>query len=95
MLIDEMHNGNRELIIENISSQIPMLVLNAIVAGTKLAIQTPAFLDGLKAAEKSEVVLLGIPLSNFATAALHLLGRRKYEGNDPIIVSMIKSRFLL
>lgn len=95
MLIDEMHNGNTNVIIENISNQTPIIILNAIMAGTKFGIKTPAFLDGVTAAEKSDAVLLGIPLSKFATASLHLLKQKEYKGSDSTIVSMIESKFAI
>lgn len=93
MLIDEMHKGNAKIITENIVSSTPIIVLNAIMAGTKMGIKSPAFLNGVAAAEESSVVLLGIPLRNFATASLHLLGKKEYTGEDPSIISIINSRF--
>lgn len=95
MIIDEMHQGKVAVIIENISAKTPILVLNAIMAGTKMGITETAFIDGVKLAEKRDTMLLGIPISKFATASLHLLGIEEYTGDDPVIISMIESRFEL
>lgn len=93
MLIDEMHKGNAEVIIENISSSTSILTLNAIMAGTKFGLRSPTFLDGVVLAEESDVVLLGVPLKSVAAASLHLLGKKEYTGNDPSVISLINSKF--
>lgn len=93
MVIDEMHRGNTNVIVASIFDQTPIVVLNAIMAGTKIGIRESAFVDGIKSAEKSDAVLLGVPLSKLATAALHLLGEREYTGDDSAVIAMINSKF--
>lgn len=88
-LINEMHEGNVQTILDNISSKTPILVLNAIVAGTRQGITQESFIAGVEVAAENHVKLLGIPLSKFAKASLHLLGKRNYEGSDPVVISMI------
>lgn len=95
MLIDEMHSGNQRVIVESINHKMPIVVMNAIIAGTRHEIRTAAFLEGVAAAAKSDTVMLGIPLSKVATASLHLLGQREYDGSDRVIIELIESGFNL
>jgi len=95
-IINSMHEGKKESILSGISSDIPIVVLNAILAGTRISLHDKGFLDGVRAAEKNHVdTMLGIPLSKFATASLHLLGIKEYTGTDSVIKKMIELKFEL
>ena len=94
-LIDQMHAGNTNTIINNIFSDIPIIVMNAIMAGTKVGLTDPLFLEGVRNAEKNDAVLLGVPISKVATASLHLLTDKKYSGDDIFIRKLIESEFIL
>lgn len=91
--IDEMHAGNTAAIINNISADVPFIVLHAIMAGTKLGLKEPTFIEGVRSAEENENVLLGLPISKVATASLHLLNDKKYNGSDAVIKELIESKF--
>lgn len=90
--IDDMHNGNINAITNGISSRVPIVALNAILAGTQRNLHDPVFVEGVKQAEESNEILLGIPLKSFATASLHLLGEKKYAGDDKLIIAMIDTK---
>jgi len=90
--IDAMHKGNVDAIMNGISSRVPIVALNAILAGTQRNLHDPVFIEGVKQAEESNEILLGIPLKAFATASLHLLGEKKYVGKDTIIITMIDTK---
>lgn len=92
-LIEKMHSGDLDAIMEGISSNCDILILNAIMAGTKQKVKNAAFIDGIIAAAHSEAILLGVPLKSAARASLHLLGHRLYTGADPMILSMIETGF--
>lgn len=92
-LIDDMHGGNTDAIINNISSEVPFVVLHAIMSGTKSGLKEPAFLEGVRSAEASDASLLGIPVSKVATASLHLLDVKKYDGSDIVVKQLIESKF--
>ena len=92
-LIDEMHSGNTDAIIKNISAEVPFFVLHAIMAGTKNGLKDAAFIEGVRMAEANDAVLLGIPVSKIATASLHLLNEKKYNGSDAVIKQLIESKF--
>lgn len=93
VIIDRMYAGDREAIISGIDAESPILVMNSIMAGVKMRIRDIRFMNGLKKAEERKEILLGISLSKAAVAAEHLLGIRKYEGDDQMILSMIASEF--
>ena len=92
-LIDEMHGGNAEIILSNISAKTPILVLNAIMAGIKHGLKESSFIEGIRKAEENEAVLLGVPVCKVATAALHLLNAKPYTGTDRQILELIESKF--
>lgn len=92
-LIDRMYSGDKNAIISGIMSERPILVMNAVMAGTKLGVRDTRFLIGLKKAGENDEVLLGIHLRKVAIAAEHLLGIKKYNGDDRTILLMIESEF--
>ena len=91
--IDKMHDGSIETIMQGISSDTPIELLNSIIAGTKLRIKEKSFVDGVEKATKSEVALMGIPLKEFAVASLEILGIRRYLGENERIKAMIQCEF--
>lgn len=93
LVINKMYAGDTEAIISCVDSEKSILVMNALMAGTKMMVRDVRFLCGVKKAKKSEAVLLGIPLKKVAIAAEHLLGIQKYRGNDKVILDMISSEF--
>lgn len=92
-LIDEMYAGNRETILNSISCETPLLVMNAIMAGMKTGMKDPAFVEGVRKAAENDTVLLGVPICKVAAAALHLLGVKQDAGTDRMIRELIESRF--
>ncbi|HBL40456.1 MAG TPA: hypothetical protein DDY98_02350 [Ruminococcaceae bacterium] len=90
--IQEMKNGNKEIIVDSIVSSSPILVMNAILFGTRDRITDSRFVKGLTRAEDSIDVLFGVPVSSVATASLHLLGQKNYNGEDKQIQAFINSR---
>lgn len=93
-LIDEMRNNNLEAIIYGIQSEVPILNLNAIIFGTKFNVTNLEFINRIKdELVNSKVTLFGVELNNYAIASLHLLGVKKYEGNNETIKRIIKSNF--
>lgn len=92
MKINDMHNGNIDAIMNGISSPVPIVVLNAILAGTQRNLHNAAFVDGVKKASQNNETILGIPIKAFAAASLHLLDEEKYSGKDTVILTMINSK---
>lgn len=90
-LIDQMQTGDVSVILDNIQAKTPILMLNAIMAGVKIGLKDSRFTEGLLKAEENEVVLLGLPIKKVATAALHLIGQRRYTGKDSVIMALIES----
>ncbi len=91
--IDAMYKGDKETIIEGISSKTQIVVANAVIAGAQQSIKEPKFIAELKnLVNDTEIVLMGIPVSSIATAALDILDIIKYEGDDEYIQSLINSK---
>lgn len=91
--IDEMHSGIVEAIMQGISSDTPIVILNAIISGTKLGLKNNVFVEGIKKAKANKEILMGIPLKEFAIASLEILGIEKYLGDSKRIKDLIKCEF--
>ena len=88
-----MYAGNTEIILSSVSAEVPLLVMNAIMAGMKVGLRDSAFIEGVRKAEENGAVLLGVSVCKVATAALHLLGVKQYAGTDYLIKGLIESKF--
>lgn len=92
--IDLMYSGDTEEIVSNVNSDIPILVANAIIAGTKKCLKNSVFLDAIQnKVTNSDITFFGMPLSDIAIASLDILGINKYKGNDDNILKLIHSGF--
>ncbi len=92
-IIERMYGGDIEAIISNVFSKNEYLVMNAILSGTQNKVLNVEFLEGVKKAQNSETVLMGIPLKSVAEASIHVLIGKKYEGNDDFIKNLILNNF--
>lgn len=93
-IIDLMASGNEEAIILGINSITPILNMNAIIFGAKFKCTNKIFVDALSNRFiRSPVTLMGNEISQFALAALDVIGIQKYYGNDEFIIKLIKSNF--
>ena len=91
--INAMYKGDRETILKGISSKTQIMVVNAVIAGTQQGITDTVFVDELKKlVSNTEIILMGVPISNIAIAALDILGITKYDGDDEYIQSLITSK---
>ena len=91
--IDEMYSGNTEAIIAGVHSKNDYILMNAILSGAKLKIKDKDFIAGVEKARDSEIVLLGFPMKSVAEAAYHFLTDKKYNGGNPIVETLINSKF--
>ena len=93
-LIDSMVSGNAEAIIIGIQSEIPILIMNAILQGAKHCITDSSFIRALQEKHvNSDVVLLGVRIGSCAIAALDYLNIKKYKGDDQFITGLIETKF--
>ena len=75
-------------------SKSPMERLNAILFGAKYKVKTAQFIDNVSRMTSGETnTFFGTPMSSFATAALDVLGVKKYTGDDGYILEMVESGF--
>lgn len=91
--INVMHKGDRNAVIDGISSKNPIVVANAIIAGAQQNIKDSKFILELKnLVDSTDIVLMGLPVSFIAIAALDILDVEKYQGDDDYIQSLINSK---
>ncbi len=92
--IDRMISGNKDEILSGILSDRPIVVVNAIMSGTRLRITDPKFVEEIKKISSSSTEkVMGLPLSKFAAAALCILRSEQYDGEDKVIDNLVRSRF--
>ncbi len=84
-----------ETVITQLSeSKSPMERLNAILLGAKYKVKNAQFLNNVSEMSGDEGnTFFGTPMSTFATAALDVLGVKKYTGDDGYILEMVESGF--
>jgi len=83
--INMMTDGDEEEIVRSVSSQNPLLVINAILQGTKRRIQDERYIEGLKSACNNSKIVAGVSVADLATGALDVLEIQKYTGDDEAI----------
>ena len=93
--IDAMYNGDKATIIESVNSSVDILVMNAIISGTRAKIKDNDFLVGVSKAKENRTILMGIPIGSVAEAALCYLKETKYMGDDEIVKNLIRSGFAI
>lgn len=93
-IINKMSSGNFEAILYGAHSNIPILNLNAIIFGTKYLLKDTDFINIIKSSFlNSNITFFGVEIKKIATASLHLLGVKKYTGEDHFIKELIDSKF--
>lgn len=92
--IDRMISGNEEEILSGVFSDRPIVVVNAILSGTRNHITDPRFIEAIKRiASGSTEKVMGLPLCKIATAALCILKNEQYDGGDKVVESLVRSQF--
>lgn len=86
-----MSNNFIERIIEDIKSDTPGRVMQAILSGIEKKITDERFIDAVKEHKNDEICLLNVPIGYVAKAALDVLGVEKYNGKNEYIVGMINT----
>lgn len=92
-IINKMHTGDINAILDGICSDSPILILNAILSGTRMGLHNDVFVHGVKQATKNDTALLHLSISQCAHASLDILGIRKYMGEDSYILELISTGF--
>ncbi len=86
--------GNEKEIIRGISSDSPIVQLNALIYGTKNHVSDLKFTEGVKSiVQTSNVRFFGVPFKKYAMAALDVLKIQEYNGDDDFIQRLIQSEF--
>jgi hypothetical protein len=94
-MIDAMKAGNIQVIQECIHSEKAILIVNAIIFGVQQELDSPSFISGVEKAAQNQTVLMGHRVSEFAVAALDILGKQKYTGTQQSIKDMIQFKMNL
>ena len=78
--------GNEEAIISGISSDTPIVTMNALLSGARHRINNNQFVQCARhIRDTSTDVIMNVQLNKVATAVLHVIGADKYSGVDDII----------
>ena len=91
--IKRMLDGNLEEIRKGMISDIPIIVMNAIVGGAENRITDPQYIKELVKQKENETELLHVRIGDVATAALDVLGVEHYNGDKNTILELIKTHF--
>ncbi len=87
--IDLIISKDKNAIISGISSDVPIVQINAVIAGAQMHLKENTYIDGLKRLKGSMITFFGMPMSAFVTAALDVLGVEAYNGDDEFIKRLI------
>ena len=91
--IKKMLGGDVSEILNGIVSDIPILVMNAIIGGAENRVKDRRFIDSLKEQKSNDIELLHIRIGDVAIAALDVLGIEKYTGDDQAVKDIIYTQF--
>ncbi len=86
-----MNNNSNKKIINDIQSNIPAVVMQAIISGIDNRVTDESFIDAIKKHKDDETCLLNVPISYVAKAALDVLGAETYNGKNEQIKNMINA----
>lgn len=84
-----MSKEHIEKIVEDMKSNVPCVVMQAMLLGIDKKITDKRFIDAIKEHKNNRICLLNVPINYVAIAALDILGEEKYNGSDVYIMNMI------
>lgn len=98
IIVKRMYAGSREDILKGITSKSPYFLTFVILAGMAWHERSPEFINGLLAAKKNRDTIFHFRggagyAGELARAALDVCGIEKYQGDDPIALQYLKSKF--
>ena len=91
--IDKMKSGNIAEIKRCISSEIPILIMNSLIYGVKNNFVDNDYIDKVKQLCSDNTTLMGFRIGSIAEAALSILTRKEYNGDDLVTKSLIENSF--
>ena len=92
-LIDDMRKGDRRAILDGLFHPGAIYRMNAIGFSVVTGIRSVEIEQRIKELREDGAVLDGFSVSDFAIAALHLIGAEKYAGSKPRVKKLIACRF--
>lgn len=92
-LIDRMKKGDKKAIVDALSHSGAIYRMNAISFCAIWKIKDPEVENRIKELKQDDVTLDGYRVSDFAAAALDLMGIETYTGNRIFTKNLIDSKF--
>ena len=92
-VVQEMYQGNKEVILESLRSESIFLNMNAIICCAQKKLSAKEFIDALVSLKDVDIALLGYRISDAATAALYLVNNEPYEGENEVVKKLVDSNF--
>ena len=91
-LVHKMQTGNVAAIAEGFTSPGALLRINAIINAVKFKVTPDEFISRIRDLTRDDNYVSGYQVSDFAYAALDILGIQRFKGDRPEIKQMIDCR---
>ena len=92
-LIDGMRRGEKSAFVDGLSHAGAIYRMNAIGFFAKAGMYDAEIIDKIKALKQDKATLDCYSVSDFAKAALDLIGIERYYGNSSFVKNLIDSKF--
>ncbi len=92
-LIRRMESGQTDAILTGLRHKGALVRINGILNATRHSIKTDETIDLIRELKKDTISFDLYAVSDFATAALDLMGIEEYNGSKKQILNLIESKF--
>lgn len=93
-LIVKVQKGEKNAVITALNHKGAIYRINGIINAARYSLIFPEIIDKILKLCNDNTFLDGYTVSDFAEAALELIGYKKYAGNNQSVHQLIESKFL-
>ena len=93
-LFEQIQHGNSDAILQGLSHPGAIFRVNGAISAVKYVVKTPVIKMRLERIKNDNTIINGYRVSDFAIAALDILGLEMYRGNDLKVRALIKSKLI-
>lgn len=91
--VERMYAGDVNAILDGFINGGTFNVVNAIICSAKHRVSNNAVVTQIEKHRQNDTLVMGLPISAFANAALEVIGTQKYTGDDTFTLKLISSGF--